>query len=267
MAGQGLTPKEERAARLARESVYWATVAREHGRLQQRFSHVILCPNGVWAEERHAAAIRAAVAGRVVLDYGCGTGDSTAELLAAGASHVYGVDLSEAAIAIARARGLRGATFEAADAHHLPWVERSFDVVVGRAILHHLDLPAATRELLRVLRPGGELFFVEPLYHNPLTMLFRWLTPAARTPDEKPLTRNEVLSISRHFEASDHIYSLLVSMPLGAVTSLIPGVGPSNWVLRVADRIDRGLAHTPLRWWMGHIYLHFRHPVLPPAEP
>lgn len=253
------------AARVAREADYWDSVVHESSRLQRRFGHVFACPNAEWAERRHNEAIRKAVAGRIVLDYGCGDGDTSRQLLAQGARHVYGLDLSETAIALARQRGLEHATFQVGDAHRLPWPDQSFDVVVGRAILHHLDLPVATRELVRVLRPGGELLFVEPLYHNPLAALFRLLTPRARTTDEKPLTRSEVLRMGRDFEASEHGYSLLVSMALGACTSLVPGAGPSIWLLRLADRVDRGLARTPLRWWMGHIYLHLRNPVAPRA--
>lgn len=251
------------AARLEREAGYWESVVHNNGRLQQRFHHVFSCPNWDWAEARHHDAIRKAVAGRVVLDYGCGDGASSRVLLACGARHVYGVDLSDKAIALARGRGIANTTFEVGDAHHLPWPDASFDVVVGRAILHHLDLPRATRELVRVLRPGGEIFFVEPLYHNPLAALFRLLTPKARTADEKPLTRAEVLRMGEAFERSEHGYALLTSMALGAFTSLLPGVGPHNWVLKLADRMDRGLAHTPLRWWMGQVYLHLRDPVAP----
>lgn len=251
------------AARVAREAGYWESVVHENSRLQQRFSHVFLCPNAEWAEERHRAAIRAAVGGKVVLDYGCGDGETSRELLAQGARHVYGVDISETAVALARQRGLADATFQVGDAHRLPWPDQSFDVIVGRAILHHLDLPLATRELVRVLRPGGQLFFVEPLDHNPLASLFRWFTPAARTADEKPLTRGAVLEMGSQFRESAHGYSLLVSMALGACTSLIPGARPSNWLLKLADRIDRLLARTPLRWWMGHVYLHLRGPVGP----
>ena len=162
---------EQLAARVAREATYWDNVVDENGRLQQRFNHVFLCPNAAWAERRHDDAIRASIAGKVVLDYGCGDGASSAKLLALGARHVYGLDLGEAAITKARARGLANATFVVGDAHRLPWPDQTFDVVVGRAILHHLDLATATRELVRALRPGGKLFFVEPLYHNPLAAL------------------------------------------------------------------------------------------------
>jgi SAM-dependent methyltransferase len=250
------------AARVEREASYWNSVVQESERLQRRFHHVFACPNAIWAEEKHRAAIRKAVAGRVVLDYGCGDGESSRQLLAEGARHVYGLDLSPKAIALARERELANASFEVGDAHRLPWPDRSFDVVVGRAILHHLDLPVATSELARVLRPGGELFFVEPLYHNPLTVLLRWLTPKARTVDEKPLTRAEVLRMGRSFRASEHGYSLCLSMAVGAFTSLLPAVGASNWLLKAADHVDRGLARTPLRWWMGHVYLHLRDPAV-----
>jgi len=246
--------------RVSREATYHESVFEESARLQQRFGHVFVCPNAVHAEEVHLAAIQAAVTGKVVLDYGCAEGDFTELLLGSRPQAVYGIDLGEKAIERAQAKNLPGATFVVGDAHKLPWPDQHFDVIVGRAILHHLDLEMATREILRVLRPGGKVFFVEPLYHNPLTMLFRWLTPAARTVDERPLTREQVLRIGSNFKKQQHGFSLLVSMVGGAITSLIPGVGPSNWLLKVTDHMDRLLAHTPLRWWMGHIYLRYEDP-------
>lgn len=43
----------------------------------------------------------------------------------------------------------------------LPFPDRSFDVVYGRAVLHHArNLPALMREVARVLRPGGRALFV-----------------------------------------------------------------------------------------------------------
>ena len=246
--------------RVSREASYHESVFEESARLQGRFGHVFACPNFVWAEQVHWDAIRAAITGKVVLDYGCAEGEFTEQMLASGPRAVCGIDLGEKAIERAKAKNLPNTTFVAGDAHRLPWPDQHFDVIVGRAILHHLDLGMATRECLRVLKPGGKMFFVEPLYHNPLTMLFRWLTPGARTVDERPLTRKEVLRIGSNFQKEQHGYSLCVSMVAGAITSLLPGVGPSNWLLRVADHADRGLAHTPARWWMGHIYLRYENP-------
>jgi SAM-dependent methyltransferase len=48
----------------------------------------------------------------------------------------------------------------ACDAEALPFADASFDVVFGHAVLHHLpDLDRAFGEFIRVLRPGGRLFF------------------------------------------------------------------------------------------------------------
>jgi ubiquinone/menaquinone biosynthesis C-methylase UbiE len=48
----------------------------------------------------------------------------------------------------------------ACDASQLPFEDASFDLVLGHAVLHHLpDLEACFAEFLRVLKPGGTLFF------------------------------------------------------------------------------------------------------------
>src|SRR3954470_14942533 len=55
-----------------------------------------------------------------------------------------------------------GLTVETAacDASQLPFDDESFDLVLGHAVLHHLpDLDACFAEFMRVLKPGGRLFF------------------------------------------------------------------------------------------------------------
>ncbi|WP_028062306.1 class I SAM-dependent methyltransferase [Solirubrobacter soli] len=48
----------------------------------------------------------------------------------------------------------------ACDASQLPFDDESFDLVLGHAVLHHLpDLDACFAEFMRVLKPGGTLFF------------------------------------------------------------------------------------------------------------
>lgn len=94
-----------------------------------------------------------------VLDVGCGQGIDLYRYALAGA-HATGVDLTPRHVELARAHlaamGLE-ATVVRGDAEALPFADESFDRVSSNGVLHHTpDLPAALREIRRVLRPGGE---------------------------------------------------------------------------------------------------------------
>jgi SAM-dependent methyltransferase len=136
--------------------------------------------------------------GKRVLDLGCGHGMAAVVLARRGAI-VTGVDLSAGYVAEARARARSNevdARFLQADAEQLPFASAAFDAVWGSAILHHLDLERAGRELHRVLRPGGVAVFCEPWGGNPiLNFARRWLPYPGkdRTPDERPLKSRDLL--------------------------------------------------------------------------
>jgi ubiquinone/menaquinone biosynthesis C-methylase UbiE len=98
-------------------------------------------------------------AGLDVLDVGCGQGIDLVEYACAGARPT-GIDLTPRHIALARshveALGLT-ATIVHGDAEHLPFHDKSFDHVSSNGVLHHTpNMPAALREIFRVLRPGGQ---------------------------------------------------------------------------------------------------------------
>ncbi len=63
-----------------------------------------------------------------------------------------------------------GLEFVAGDAFDLSrYADHSLDLVWGQAALHHLahDLNGLTKQVLRVLKPGGRLIFIfEPMGHN-----------------------------------------------------------------------------------------------------
>jgi ubiquinone/menaquinone biosynthesis C-methylase UbiE len=111
------------------------------------------------------------LAGRRVLDIGCGLGGKTVAYAEAKA-RVTGVDLSESNIArcaaFARERGV-DAAFAAGDAERLPFAGGSFDAVIANDSLEHFANPeAALRELARVLRPGGSIFLFFTPWKSPL---------------------------------------------------------------------------------------------------
>jgi ubiquinone/menaquinone biosynthesis C-methylase UbiE len=146
------------------------------------------------------------VTGRSVLDIGCGSGMNSA-LLAFRGARVTGIDISpslvELAVQRARINGIAERTrFLVTSAHDLPFPDRSFDLVVGIAILHHLDVPLVARETLRILKPGGRAVFQEPVRNSALVRAIRPLIPY-RAPDispfERPLTDAEIDAFSSGF--------------------------------------------------------------------
>lgn len=142
------------------------------------------------------------IAGLEVLDLGCGHGMASVVMARHGAN-VTAVDLSGGYLSeAARRAAANGAAvhFAQADAQRLPFAEHSFDRVWGNAVLHHLDLGTAARELMRVLRPGGWAVFCEPWGENPLLELARRYLPYPgkdRTRDERPLRARDVEVLRR----------------------------------------------------------------------
>ena len=109
-------------------------------------------------------ALRAANAqpGERVLDVGCGTGGTTAELAqAVGATgHVQGVDISETLVGAAQAQKLANASFAVGDATTWPFEAGAFDLVFSRfGVMFFADPVLSFRNLRGALRPKGRLIF------------------------------------------------------------------------------------------------------------
>jgi SAM-dependent methyltransferase len=186
--------------RLAAEQIFHDRQARERS---ASFADLdsLLCADDAYLD--HETWIRPAfdhlgdVSGLPVLDYGCGHG-MAAVVLARRGARVAAFDLSPGYVNEARRRAAANAVaidFVQADAEHLPFADASFARVWGNAILHHLDLRSAMRELHRVLRPGGIAVFCEPWGENPLLSWARHRVPyrgKERTPDEQPLRRRHL---------------------------------------------------------------------------
>jgi ubiquinone/menaquinone biosynthesis C-methylase UbiE len=98
------------------------------------------------------------VAGRRILDVGCGAGPVLVALRDRGAI-VTGVDPSAKMLELARQRLGDGTALEQADLRYpLPFPGGAFDDVIACLVLHYLrDWTAPLAELRRVLAPGGRL--------------------------------------------------------------------------------------------------------------
>lgn len=94
---------------------------------------------------------------RRVLDVGCGIGQLFAAPGTPPGILAAGVDVDREALRFGAARA-RGVRFVAAGGEALPFRDGVFDLVVSRVSLPYTDVPAALREMARVLRPGGRLW-------------------------------------------------------------------------------------------------------------
>jgi SAM-dependent methyltransferase len=150
------------------------------------------------------------VEGLDVLELGCGTGDLSLELLRRGARLTV-LDLSPASVELTSERVARfrpGAELETAVApvEHTGLGDASFDRIVGKWILHHVDVAPAAAEVRRLLRPGGRAAFFENQDRNPLLRFARRRLVGlpgmhqVGTADERALTRDDLDRLARTFD-------------------------------------------------------------------
>jgi SAM-dependent methyltransferase len=188
--------------------------------------------------------------GKVALDYGCGQGQFTFRLLGRGARSVIGFDVSVAQVnearELAEEAGVHDAVhFLVTDAHQTGFDDASFDLIVGRSILHHLNLSEALEELRRILKAGGSAVFVEPLRHNPLLRVGRAMTPWARTPDEHPLTVQDWALCGSFFAGFQHFERELITVPVMPLNLVLPRSWQKALARRLAPVDDRLLERFP----------------------
>ena len=97
------------------------------------------------------------LAGKLVLDVGCGMG-RFAEVATRWGAHVVGIDLSLASEVAAKNLAERNATIFQADVFKLPFAAESFDYIYSIGVLHHTpDCERAFKSLPGLLKPGGRI--------------------------------------------------------------------------------------------------------------
>ena len=117
----------------------------------------------------------APLAGKRVLDVGCG-GGILAEAIAKKGANVKGIDLSEKALKVAELHSLESevqVSYELIAAEALAAREAGqYDVVTCMEMLEHVPDPSAiVQACATVVKPGGRLFF-STLNRNPKSYLF-----------------------------------------------------------------------------------------------
>jgi 2-polyprenyl-6-hydroxyphenyl methylase/3-demethylubiquinone-9 3-methyltransferase len=123
----------------------------------------------------HIEKLAGGLAGKRVLDVGCG-GGILAEAMAARSANVTGIDLSARALTVARLHALEvGSTVEYRDLSAEDLAAESpqaFDVVTCMEMLEHVPQPASVvRACATLVKPGGRVFF-STLNRNAKSFLF-----------------------------------------------------------------------------------------------
>ena len=194
--------------------------------------------------------------GARMLEIGCSDGTRSIELSLLGAD-VIGMDISDVAIRRARESARNAGVrvhFDVGDAQNLAYDDRSFDVVFGSSVVHHLDVSRVAPEIARVTRAGGAAVFLEPLGHNPVIELYRRLTPDARTADERPLRAADLRRLRAGWLESHVTYYdcfTLCAVPLH-------GTERFRRVAGLGRRLDALLFRIPAAWrlaWFSLIEL------------
>lgn len=186
--------------------------------------------------------------GKSVLVVGCGFGDDALRLSKLGAN-VSAFDLSPDSLKIAKELATReglNIDFRQMPAEKLNYPDLTFDFILARDILHHVDIQLAMREIVRVARPGA-LFIMNEIYSHSLTekirrshVVTKFIYPRMRkfiygsskpyiTEDERKLTERDIDLVKAHLNAS--IFSRYFNF---VVTRLFPD--RYDWIAKL-DRV------------------------------
>ena len=99
------------------------------------------------------------LAGKAVLDLGCGYGENCAEFKTLGASRVLGIDISEKMLAVA-AEEHPDIEFIRADMSDLSFIKEKYDVAFSSLAVHYVkDFAAFVNGVHGLLNPGGYFIF------------------------------------------------------------------------------------------------------------
>ncbi len=223
--------------RQQRELDYHRERAKEHQRiLTSPFAwDVLQDPSRRWWNaywQMYAYLLACDLKDKRVLVVGCGFGDDALRLSKLGAN-VSAFDLSPDSLQIARKLAVREGLeidFKEMPAEKMQYPDSTFDCIVARDILHHVDIPLTMKEIYRVARPDA-IFVVNEIYSHSLTDKIRHSSLVERiiyprmqkliygpgrpyiTEDERKLNESDLQEIARPLQEPEFLrhYNFIVT--------------------------------------------------------
>lgn len=158
------------------------------------------------------------VRGKVVVDFGCGSGENLIPLVRRGA-HVIGIDISPDLIDVAKRRVQQAqivADLRVQSAYETELPDHSVDVIFCIALIHHLEILRVKREMARILREDGFIVIQEPIRFSAFYNRLRHMLPAPTNVSdyEHPLTAEEFKLLTQDFVSSNTRFFRLPFIPL-----------------------------------------------------
>ncbi len=185
-----------------------------------------------------------------LLDVGSGLGESSVYFALQGAA-VTMVDISprmiEKAKEVGRYHGVEVAGY-ASIGETLPVPDDSFDIVYIANTIHHvMERDRLFREILRVLKPGGKFYSIDPVAYNPVINAYRRMASEVRTDDESPLGVADVALARKHFKGVETKFFWILALSLFLKYYLVDRVHPNadRYWKRIFLETDRTLG-----WWL-----------------
>src|SRR3989344_6742626 len=181
--------------------------------------------------------------GKKVLDVGCGTGDFSLILILY-ASEVVGIDLAEASIILAKTKmPLGNIKFIVSSAYEMPFPDDSFDIVVCRNMLHHLDEPEkAIKECSRLAKT---IVIIESNGINPYRQIMKRVSKVYKERGEGAILVSQLKKMLNNngFRVQRQKYG-----------TFIPPAAP-RWSLGFLTWIEKIVEKTPLIKFFGGTYI------------
>lgn len=215
----------------------------------------------VGARERELVRAAFEPVGKRMLDVGAGNGATLVHL--GDPEGAVGLELFPDKLRLARGR-LRRAGLVAGSAYALPFAAGSFDHVIVRDVVHHLERPETMlRECHRVLIFGGRVDLLEPCRYNPLIALHALSQRVERgelrstVPHLRGLLETAGLRIDREQRYQPlPLHRLVFHRRFG-----LPALGARSWARLAVEAAEAAAARLVPRFAWAYIHLRATKPA------
>lgn len=219
--------------------------------------------------------------GKRVLELGCGDCTNAAVMAALGAE-VVANDISDRSGDIINTLNNSGLLRQPIQYIQGDFLEanlpaQSFDIVVGKAFIHHLDHAteeAFYQKMVQLLKPDGEARFVEPAVNNQLLDTLRWMVPVPGRPSSLQKTKFKQWqeadphpnreNSSRHYKTiGKQYFNHIEIIPIGSIERLHRLYPNAKWIRqfrRQALKFEQVLPHFLRSSWARSQTLIFKSP-------